>query len=157
MAASHDQNDLFVQLSENRLQQSLARISATDNRALGVLGLVAVLMTGVWAVYGNRHQQHVAAAHDSGLMIGFALGFLFLAMICAGMSLLFTAQFDNPDLGEFYEKYYASPKTTYTAYFPAVVMAIRLNNAVVRRKTTWLLSATVSLFLSVLVIIVSVR
>lgn len=154
MATSQD--DLFVQLSENRLQQSLARISATDNRALGVLGLVAVLMTGVWAVYGNLPPHPQAAGHP-GWMIGVALGFLFLAMICAGVSLLFTAQFDNPDLGEFYEKYYASPKTTYTAYFPAVVTAIRLNNAVVLRKTTWLLSATVSLFLSVLVIIVSVR
>ncbi len=33
-------NGFFVELTENRLQQSLARISTTDNRALGLLGLI---------------------------------------------------------------------------------------------------------------------
>lgn len=138
--------DLFVQLSENRLQQSLVRINTTDSRALGLLGLIAVLMTGLWAVYLTRHSAVTAHFHV-------ALVLLFIAMIFSGWCLLLTAQFDNPNLAEFYQKYYAASKETYPAYFTAVITAIHLNNAVIRRKTSLLLIATLSLFLSVLVII----
>lgn len=57
-------NDWFAQLSETRLQQSLDRLNTTDSRALGLLGFVAVLMAGLWAVYlatpGNKPAGAIA-------------------------------------------------------------------------------------------------
>ncbi len=141
-------NDWFAQLSEARLQQSLNRINTTDSRALGLLGFVAVLIAGLWAVY-LRHPS-TSWRHCA---IFLALGLLFLAMLCAGLSLAFTVQFDSPDIAELYTRYGSSRDQAYLAYFSSVTEAIHLNNTIARRKSSWLLAATLSLFLSVLVII----
>jgi Mg2+ and Co2+ transporter CorA len=93
-------NDFFVQLTENRLQQSLGRLNSTDNRALGLLGLVAVLLTGLWAV-NFRHGMDVVSNHPGSAI---AAAFLVIALLTAGTSLLLTAQYDSPDMAILYEK-----------------------------------------------------
>ncbi|PSR24887.1 MAG: hypothetical protein C7B43_17995 [Sulfobacillus benefaciens] len=143
-------NDWFAQLSETRLQQSLDRLNTTDSRALGLLGFVAVLMAGLWAVYLAHPRQQTGWRHCAVFL---ALGLLFISMLCAGLSLVFTVQFDSPDTAELIARYGSSRDQAYLAYFASVTEAIHFNNAVVRRKSSWLLGATLSLFLSVLVII----
>ncbi|NMP21668.1 hypothetical protein [Sulfobacillus harzensis] len=147
--------DFFVELTENRLQQSLARISITDNRALGLLGLVTVLMGGLWAVYLAPTLHHTALPgtmdHDRVIV---ALVVLTISLFAAGYSLLLTVQYDNPDMAEFYQKYYADNERAYAAYFASAIQAISLNNAVAQRKSRLLLASTLSLFVSVLVIII---
>lgn len=146
--------DFFVELTENRLQQSLARISTTDNRALGLLGLVTVLMGGLWAVYlAPALHSPTSRLVDHGRIIA-ALGVLTVSLFAAGYSLLLTVQYDNPDMAEFYREYYADPDRAYPAYFASAIQAIGLNNAVAQRKSRLLLVSTMSLFLSVLVIII---
>ncbi|NMP25182.1 hypothetical protein [Sulfobacillus harzensis] len=147
-------NDFFVQLTENRLQQSLARINMTDNRALGLLGLITVLMAGLWAVYFAPTLHHIGPHLSQHGRIIVALVILVIALFAAGYSLLFTVQYDNPDMAEFYREYYTMPDKSYPAYFASAIRAIRLNNAVVKRKSRLLLVSTLSLFLSVLVIII---
>lgn len=147
------QPDFFVQLTENRLQQSLVRINTTDNRALGLLGLITVLMAGLWAtdLAPTLHRMDSHTAQHGRIIV--ALVILVIALLAAGYSLLLTVQYDNPDMAEFYRKYYAVPDRSYPAYFASAIRAIRLNNAVVQRKSRFLLVSTLSLFLSVLVII----
>ena len=147
------QNDFFVQLTENRLQQSLARISTTDNRALGLLGLITVLMGGLWAVYLAPTIHHAATRTFEHDRVIATIVILVISFFTAGYSLLLTVQYDNPDMAEFYREYYTSPDKSYPAYFASAIRAIRLNNAVVQRKSRLLLMSTLSLFLSVLVII----
>lgn len=144
------QNDFFVALTENRLQQSLARITTTDNRALGLLGLVAVLMAGLWAVYLAPYLHHTTL-HQGHIVITLVL--LVISLFAAGYSLLLTVQYDSPDMAEFYREYYGDREKSYPAYFASVIRAIRLNNAIARRKSRLLLISTLSLFFGVLVII----
>lgn len=147
-------NSFFVELTENRLQQSLARITSTDNRALGLLGFIAVLMTGLWAVYFSPTSPSSVVrslAHDQMVC---ALIILFVSLTSAGYSLLLTAQYDNPDMTEFYREYYGAQEDAYPAYFASAIRAIRLNNAIAHRKSQLLLLSTWTLFLAVLVIMV---
>lgn len=147
-------NNFFVELTESRLQQSLIRISTTDNRALGLLGLIIVLMTGLWAV-ALSPTFHRSIPHTSHhVRVITTLAILIIALFTAGYSLLLTVQYDNPDMAEFYREYYANPDQSYPAYFASAIRAIRLNNAIARRKSRLLLVSTLSLFLSVLVIII---
>ncbi len=146
MATSYQ--DFLVELTENRLQQSLARLNSTDNRALGLLGLVAVLLTGLWAL-NFRHGINVARTNLRDVI---AIAFLVIALLAAGTSLLLTAQYDSPDMTALYEKYYAAKDRLYAAYFSSAFEAIALNEATAKRKSWWLLVATVAIFLGVLVI-----
>ena len=144
------QNDFFVELTENRLQQSLGRLNSTDNRALGLLGLVAVLLTGLWAL-NFRHDMDVISDHPRSAI---AAAFLVIALLTAGTSLLLTAQYDSPDMAILYEKYYAAKDKLYPEYFSSAFEAIALNEAAAKRKAWWLLASTVAIFLGVLAIIV---
>ncbi len=143
------QDDFFVELTENRLQQSLGRLNSTDNRALGLLGLVAVLLTGLWAL-NFRHGMDASGHPRSAI----AAAFLVIALLTAGTSLLLTAQYDSPDMAILYEKYYAAKDKLYPEYFSSAFEAIALNEAAAKRKAWWLLASTVAIFLGVLVIIV---
>ncbi len=150
--ASHDETGLFVQLSENRLQQSLNRLTAMDSRALGLLGLVAVLMTGLWAVFFSRRPSSLMSPRE--IVVWVALGFLCVALVTAGWSLIMAAKFDNPNLAALYSRYYAKGAAVYPAYFAAVIAAIQLNDRISQRKANLLLITTLSIFCSVLIIII---
>ncbi|PSR32048.1 MAG: hypothetical protein C7B46_15915 [Sulfobacillus benefaciens] len=101
------QRDFFVQLTENRSQQSLGRISTTDNRALGLFGLITALMAGLWAIdlapsmhRSNLHTFEHARVITTLLILG-------IAFFTSGYSLLLTVQYDSPDVEQFYRKYYS--------------------------------------------------
>ena len=148
------QDDFFVELTENRLQQSLARINTTDSRALGLLGLITVLMAGLWAVYLVPTLHHTASRTFEYDRVIVTLVILVISLFTAGYSLLLTVQYDSPDMAEFYRKYYSHKDAAYPAYFASASEAIGFNNVVAQRKSHLLLISTVSLFLGVLVIIV---
>lgn len=123
------------------------------NHEVRIPGLITLLMAGLWAAYlaPALHPIGSHAAQHSRIIV--ALVILVIALLAAGYSLLLTVQYDNPDMAEFYRKYYAVPDRSYPAYFASAIRVIRLNNAVVKRKSRFLLVSTLPLFLSVLVII----
>lgn len=131
----------FVELSERRLNQSLARVHSINTRAVALLSLLAVLMSGLWAVSLPMH--HKAGTPMTGFMLGF--GLLTAAMLLSGISLLLTAEYDSPKLQAFYDNYSHAPDGLHHAYFTAVIGAVTRNNQVMRQKGTLLLAAIVAL------------
>lgn len=141
----------FVALAERRLELSLNRLHAADNRALGLLGLVAVLMTGLWALHvGQPRPGRLPVSQPRGMMAVILLG---LALILAGSSLLMTAQYDSPDIRVLDDRWGREFTDAYPQYLASVVMAIDLNTAVAQRKSLLLLFATLALFLGVMAIV----
>lgn len=104
-------------------------------------------MTGLWAVALSPtfHRSIPHTFHHVRVITTLAI--LMIALFTAGYSLLLTVQYDNPDMAEFYREYYANPEQSYPAYFASAIRAIRLNNAIARRKSRLLLVSTLSLFL----------
>lgn len=143
-------DDFFVELTENRLQQSLARLNSADNRALGLLGFIAVLLTALWTINIGRGSV-LSGGH---LRASLATGCLVLALITAGISLLLTAQYDSPNLETLYEKYFAETDLLYPKYFASAFQAIALNGMTAQLKSWWLLGSTMAIFLAVLVLVV---
>ena len=139
------QQDFFVSLSERRLTQSVEDIKGANTRAMTLLSLLSILMSGVWAL------SLKAAPHSRApILIGF--GLLTLAMVLCGGSLLLPAQYDSPKLEHFYEQYFGEAgNVVYSVYFTAVIGAIAHNHRVFRLKSGLTATAIMAL-LSTLVI-----
>lgn len=136
------QEDFFVSLSERRLNQSLERVKAANTRAVTLLSLLSILMSGVWALSLKVAGQPRLV--EPQILLGFAL--LTAAMLLCGGSLLLSAEYDSPRLEQFYGQFFGAPsEAVYSAYFAAVIGAVSRNNRVIRLKSELTVAAIVVL------------
>lgn len=146
-----NQDEFYINLTEKRLELSLTRMSGADNRAIGLLGLTAVVLVGIWSV------QYLAPISPAGWLWHVrepvATGLLGLAVVLAGVSLLHSPQYDAPNMREFY-RYHRFPDESRDAYFDIVMEAIEMNTEVAEHKGRFILASALSLFLGILVILI---